>query len=77
MYTQNAEQPTENIDLAPPAGEQIRIEHDYETRYWARTLHCTEIELRDAVQAVGHDAEAVRRHLRKPSALPPASAGRR
>lgn len=43
--------------------EQISVERDYETRYWARTLHCTETELREAVRTVGTDVDSVRRHL--------------
>jgi len=43
--------------------EPVSIEHDYETRYWARTMHCTETELREAVRAVGNDVEDLRRHL--------------
>lgn len=43
--------------------EQISVERDYETRYWARTLHCTETELREAVRNVGTEVEDVRRYL--------------
>ncbi|APW39779.1 hypothetical protein RD110_23385 [Rhodoferax koreense] len=43
--------------------EPISIDRDYEVRYWARTLHCTEIELKEAVRAVGTDVEEVRRRL--------------
>lgn len=43
--------------------EQISVERDYEARYWARTLHCTETELREAVRNVGTEVEDVRRYL--------------
>ena len=43
--------------------EPISIERDYETRYWARTLQCTETELREAVRKVGTEVEDVRRYL--------------
>jgi hypothetical protein len=55
--------PTEHFisDGAPP--EPVSIDRDYEARYWARTLRCTEIELREAVRAVGTDVAEVRRYL--------------
>ena len=43
--------------------EPVSIERDYEARYWARTLQCTEPELREAVRRVGTDIQAVRRFL--------------
>lgn len=47
----------------PATEELISIEREYEVRYWARTLHCTEIELREAVRMVGTGVNEVRRHL--------------
>lgn len=70
---------TEPTALENPTGhatevlEQISIERDYETRYWARTLHCTETELREAVRAVGTEVDDVRRHL-GPRAVPASEA---
>jgi hypothetical protein len=41
----------------------ISLEEPYEVRDWVESLGCTEDELRQAVKAVGHSAEAVRSHL--------------
>lgn len=38
----------------------ISINEEYEVRDWARTLGCTEEQLREAVKAVGNSAQAVR-----------------
>lgn len=46
-------------------GSFIRLEHDYEVRGWARAFGCSEAELREAVNAVGHDSDNVRRFLRQ------------
>jgi hypothetical protein len=42
----------------------ISLEQEYEVRDWARSLGCTEERLREAVKAVGHSADAVRRYLK-------------
>lgn len=42
----------------------ISLEQEHEVRDWARSLGCTEDRLREAVKAVGHSAEAVRRYLK-------------
>jgi hypothetical protein len=57
------------------ANEQISVERDYETRYWARTLQCTETELREAVRKVGTEVEDVRRYLGPRTAQTAASHG--
>ena len=41
----------------------ISINEEYEVRDWARTLGCTEEQLREAVKAVGNSAQAVRVYL--------------
>lgn len=41
----------------------IALEQDYEVRDWAKSLGCTEDELRAAVKAVGNAADAVRKYL--------------
>ncbi|MPS98057.1 MAG: DUF3606 domain-containing protein [Pseudomonas sp.] len=41
----------------------ISLEQDYEVRDWAQSLHCTEMELRKAVAAVGNSAAEVRIYL--------------
>ena len=43
----------------------ISLEEDYEVRDWTASLGCTEVQLRDAVAAVGDSADAVRAHLGK------------
>lgn len=43
--------------------KQISLEQEHERRDWARTLGCTEDQLRLAVQAVGNSADAVRKWL--------------
>ena len=48
-----------------PDRDRINLNEDYEVRYWTEALGVSEQELRDAVQAVGSTADAVRRHLGK------------
>lgn len=43
----------------------ISLEQDYEVRDWAKSLGCTEDELRAAVKAVGNSADKVREYLQK------------
>ena len=43
----------------------IALEQLHELRDWMKSLGCTEQQLRDAVKAVGHSADAVRSHLAK------------
>ena len=43
----------------------ISLEQEHEVCDWARSLGCTEDGLREAVKAVGHSAEAVRRYLNR------------
>ena len=42
---------------------RINVEQDHDVRYWSRQLHCTEAELRIAIQKVGTSATAVERLL--------------
>jgi len=41
----------------------ISLEEPHEVRSWTESLGVTEAQLREAVKAVGHSAEAVRQHL--------------
>lgn len=41
----------------------ISLEQDHEFRDWAKSLGCSERELREAVKVVGHSADEVRRYL--------------
>jgi hypothetical protein len=43
----------------------IRIDQDWERRNWMSWLHCSESELRHAVESVGSDPDNVRRFLRQ------------
>ena len=43
----------------------VSLEHDWERRNWTRWLHCSEAELRNAVDCVGTDPDNVRRFLRQ------------
>lgn len=42
----------------------IALDEPHEVRSWTESLGCSEAELRRAVAAVGHSAEAVRAYLR-------------
>lgn len=41
------------------------MDEESDTRYWTEALGCTEQELREAVNAVGNSAGAVREYLHK------------
>lgn len=41
----------------------ISLEQPHELRDWTDALKCSEAELRQAVKAVGHSADAVRAYL--------------
>lgn len=43
----------------------ISVEQEHELRDWAESLGCTQEQLKAAVKAVGHSADAVREHLKK------------
>lgn len=43
----------------------VSLEHEWERRNWTRWLHCSEQELRHAVESVGPDPDNVRRFLRQ------------
>jgi hypothetical protein len=43
----------------------IATDQAYELRDWAKSLGCTEQQLREAVKAVGNSASAVRQYLGK------------
>ena len=44
---------------------QVSVEHEWERRNWTQWLHCSESELRHAVESVGADPDNVRRFLRQ------------
>jgi len=43
----------------------ISLEHEWERRKWSQWLHCSEQELRHAVESIGPDPDNVRRFLRQ------------
>lgn len=43
----------------------VTLDHEWERRNWTRWLHCSERELRHAVESVGADPDNVRRFLRQ------------
>lgn len=48
----------------PQDAARISLGEDYEVRYWTDALGVSEDRLREAVQAVGNGAAAVREYLR-------------
>ena len=56
------------------AGERIDLQHDYAVCAWARHFNTSEASVKEAVQAVGDQAEKVRDHLaRRPGAERPSA----
>lgn len=45
--------------------ELVSLEHEWERRNWTQWLHCSEQQLRHAVESVGLDPDNVRRFLRQ------------
>jgi hypothetical protein len=45
--------------------DAISLDHEWERRNWQQWLHCSEQELRHAVECVGADPDNVRRFLRQ------------
>lgn len=54
---------SDNPEKTAEDSRLISLEQAHELRDWTRSLGCTEVELRAAVQAVGHSAGAVRAYL--------------
>ncbi len=48
------------------ASDLVSLEERWERGYWTRRFAVTEEELREAIAAVGNDAEDVRKYLRFP-----------
>jgi hypothetical protein len=49
----------------PADPNQINVHEEWELTYWAKLLGASEVDLRDAVTAVGPKTDAVRQHLGK------------
>ena len=43
--------------------QEVRLHGERETWHWCRHFHCTEERLREAIDRVGPDVEALRREL--------------
>ena len=46
-----------------PDRDRINLSEDYEVRYWTEKFGVTAEQLREAVEAVGSSADAVRKRL--------------
>ncbi|RYD43757.1 MAG: DUF3606 domain-containing protein [Sphingomonadales bacterium] len=51
--------------VGSPDRDRISLSEDYEVRDWMQSLGVSEAELREAVDAVGNSAEAVRAYLKR------------
>lgn len=49
--------------IGSPDRDRISLTEDYEIRDWTKSLGVSEQELREAVDAVGNSADAVRAYL--------------
>ncbi|MBB5710819.1 DUF3606 domain-containing protein [Sphingomonas xinjiangensis] len=56
---------SDNKELrAPQDASRIALHEDYEVRYWSNKFGVTHEQLKEAVDAVGHSAEDVEKHLK-------------
>ncbi|MDO9443530.1 MAG: DUF3606 domain-containing protein [Beijerinckiaceae bacterium] len=51
--------------VGSPDRDRISLSEDYEVRDWMQSLGVSEAEVREAVDAVGNSAEAVRAYLKR------------
>jgi len=49
----------------PKDKKRISLTEDWEVKYWTGALGCSVMELKEAVNAVGHSADEVRIYLKK------------
>jgi hypothetical protein len=55
---------SDNLDnRGPQDSKRISLQEDWEVKYWTETLACSVMELKEAVDAVGHSVEKVRAYL--------------
>ena len=47
----------------PQDAKRINLSQPHEVRYWCNRFNCSELELRQPVDAVGDSADRVRDHL--------------
>lgn len=50
--------------IGSPDRDRISLSEEYEVRDWTKSLGVSEDELREAVDAVGNSADAVRAYLK-------------
>jgi len=50
---------------APQDASKVNVNEPYEVNYWCDKFDCTKAELKAAVKAVGIDADAVEKQLKK------------
>jgi len=57
---------TDNLsNRGPQDRARINVNETHEIQYWTKQLGVSETQLREAVQAVGVSADAVKKHLGK------------
>jgi AraC-like DNA-binding protein len=63
----DSESRTHRQDAQAPHAQdywRVNLAEPWEITFWTREFGCSEAQLKEAVQAVGQSAGAVRRHLR-------------
>jgi hypothetical protein len=60
--------PLQTKKAGSPRKERIDISHDYAVCAWARHFNVSEKRVKEAVAAVGDDADRVRQHLQRAAA---------
>ena len=53
-----------NGSVRPQEKNLVSLESPHDLEYWTYKLHCTEAELRDAVESVGNQPERILEYLR-------------
>jgi hypothetical protein len=64
-YTKEWIMADDKTHVGSPDRDRISLGEDYEVRDWTQSLGVSEAELREAVDAVGNSADAVRAYLKK------------
>ena len=60
---------SDNLDnRGPRDAKLISMAEDWEVKYWTKTLGCSVLELKEAVDEVGHSAEKVRNYFKNKTA---------
>jgi len=50
-------------EKAPKDWSKVSLNEPWEVTYWTEALHCTEQELRAAVEVIGHSVDELRMYL--------------